>query len=245
MEFEEATMAAGLKTAVEETPTDNVLDGIKAMIIEERLAPGDRLPTEAELAKRFGVSRHKLREELRGLTAMGIIEATPRRGTTVRAYDANVWATHLAFHGKVNGYDLADAHEARIAIELSVVPLVIRNAVSKDWLRFENSLSKMDLALEDKDMDQFVQADQDFHELLVESTHNPLLQMLRPLIRWMFDELLRSSTRTVESSRKVYEEHRAIVKAMRAGDVDQAQNVLEAHLRQGLKSIKAITGKRK
>jgi GntR family transcriptional repressor for pyruvate dehydrogenase complex len=123
------------------------------------------------------------------------------------------------------------------------VPLVVRNATSKDWLRFENLLSKMDLALEDGDMEQFGEADQEFHELLVEATHNPLLQMLRPMIRWLFEELLRSSARTAKSSQQNYEEHRAIVKAMRGGDVAQAQVVLEAHLRQGLKSIKAITNK--
>jgi len=238
-------MAAGGKTTALQGPVETLFEGIKAMIIDQRLAPGDRLPTETEMAKKFGVSRHKLREELRGLTAMGIIEATPRRGTIVRAYDADLWANNLAFHGKVNGYELADAHEARIAMELSVVPVVVRNATSKEWLRFENLLSKMDLSLEDEELDQFGQADQEFHELLVEATHNPLLQMLRPMIRWLFEELLRSSTRTAESARKDYEDHRAIVKAMRAGDIEQAQAVLESHLRQGLKSIKALASKRK
>lgn len=238
-------MPATGKTSTLKEPVKSVFDGIKALIIDERLSPGDRLPTEAELAKRFGVSRHKLREELRGLSAMGIIEATPRRGTTVRAYDADLWAKNLAFHGKITGYELADAHEARIAMELSVVPVVIRNATSKDWLSFENLLSKMDLSLEDNELEQFGHADQEFHELLVEATHNPLLQMLRPMIRWLFDELLRSSTRSCESARTDYEDHQRIVKAMRAGDVSQAQKVLEAHLRKGLISIKALASRRK
>jgi GntR family transcriptional repressor for pyruvate dehydrogenase complex len=190
------------------------------------------------------VSRHKLREELRGLTAMGILEATPRRGTTVRAYDADLWANNLAFHGKVNGYELAEAQEARIAMELSVIPLVIRNATSTDWLRFESLLSKMELSLEDKELKQFCQADQEFHELLVEATHNPLLQMLRPMIRWMFTEVLRSSIRNQQGCTKSFEEHRTVVAALRRRNISQAQQALENHLRNGLKSIKAIASKR-
>lgn len=218
---------------------ESLFDVLKAMIIDEHLAPGDRLPTETQLAERFGVSRHKLREQLRGLTVMGILEAAPRRGTIVRAYDADLWARNLAFHGKVTGYELADAQEARIAMELSVVPLVVRNATSNEWLQFETLLSTMELALEMKELVEFGRADREFHELLVVATHNPLLQMLRPMIRWIFGEALRSSPQTVASCKKSFEEHQAIVKAMRSGDVIRAQQVLENHLKVGLKSIKA------
>lgn len=222
----------------------SLIDGIKAMILDERLSPGDRLPTEAELASRFGVSRHKLREELRGLTAMGILEATPRRGTIVRAYDPNLWAINLAFHGKISGYELADAQEARIAMELSVVPLVVRNAASEDWLAFDALLSRMKLAIEEKSLIDFGQADREFHELLVEATHNPLLQMLRPMIRWIFDEVLRSSVQSPRSCAKAFAEHALIVKAMRSGHLAKAQNVLRTHLQCGLKSLKAHASKR-
>jgi len=218
---------------------ESLFDVLKAMIIDEGLAPGDRLPTEAQLAERFGVSRHKLREQLRGLTMMGILEATPRRGTIVRAYDADLWARNLAFHGKVTGYELADAQEARIAMELSVVPLVVRNAGSSEWLQFESLLSTMKMALEERALADFGRADREFHELLVVATHNPLLQMLRPMIRWIFGEALRSFPQTLASCNNSFEEHQAIVKAMRNGDVARAQRILESHLKVGLKSIKA------
>jgi GntR family transcriptional repressor for pyruvate dehydrogenase complex len=224
--------------------SENLLDHIKTMIVDKRLVPGDRLPTETQLAKRFGVSRHKLREELRSLTVMGILKAAPRRGTVVRAYDPDQWATNLAFHGKVNGYELAEAQEARIAMELSVIPLAIRNATTDDWLRFELLLSRMELSLDDKDYVQFKLADQEFHELLVETTHNPVLQMLRPMIRWIFDELLRSSAPSSRSCKRSYVEHKRIVKAMRRRNVAQAQKALAAHLRLGLESIRSNVGKR-
>lgn len=61
-----------------------IAERIEAEIIEGRLSPGARLPTEAELAERFGVNRHTLRRALATLTDQGLIEATPGRGTFVR-----------------------------------------------------------------------------------------------------------------------------------------------------------------
>lgn len=61
-----------------------IAERIEAEIVEGRLAPGARLPTEAELAERFGVNRHTLRRALATLTDQGLIEATPGRGTFVR-----------------------------------------------------------------------------------------------------------------------------------------------------------------
>ncbi len=232
-------------TSSKTNSSDDVVTGIKELIIREGLSPGDRLPPEIELAERFGVSRHKLREEIAGLTAMGILEATPRRGTTVREYDPSLWAANLSFHGQISGYELADAQEARIAMELSVVPAVVRNATTEDWLNFETLLAKMDIALEEGDLALFVKADQEFHEGLVDATHNPLLRMLRPMISWMFEELLNSHSGTVETHRVEYLAHCAIVKALRARNIVEAQALLEAHLRQGLKSIKEKVDKSK
>ncbi|MCK0196639.1 phosphonate metabolism transcriptional regulator PhnF [Ancylobacter sp. 6x-1] len=61
-----------------------IAEAITAEIAEGRLAPGARLPTEAELAERFGVNRHTLRRALGVLTEQGVIEATPGRGTFVK-----------------------------------------------------------------------------------------------------------------------------------------------------------------
>jgi GntR family phosphonate transport system transcriptional regulator len=61
-----------------------IAERIEAEIVEGRLSPGARLPTEAELAERFGVNRHTLRRALATLTDQGLIEATPGRGTFVR-----------------------------------------------------------------------------------------------------------------------------------------------------------------
>lgn len=61
-----------------------IAERIEAEIVEGRLGPGARLPTEAELAERFGVNRHTLRRALATLTDQGLVEATPGRGTFVR-----------------------------------------------------------------------------------------------------------------------------------------------------------------
>ncbi len=225
----------------------SLLCDIKEMILEEQFSPGDRLPTEMELAERFGVSRHKLREGLQGLTALGIIESSPRRGMKICSYDAGIWAENLAFHGRVTGYELVEAYEARVAMELSVIPVVVHKATDDDWMRFERLLLEMDLAMAEQRMDLYVQADQDFHELLVEATHNPLLQMLQPMVRWIFLEIQRTLDATeeskqgwLESEEQGWKDHREIVSAMRRGDVVGAQAVMKSHLEIGIRHASSV-----
>ena len=72
-----------LKTIERAKLRDVVTTQLKSFIVDEKLMPGDRLPTESELAERFGVSRLSLREATKTLEFLGIIEARPGRGLTV------------------------------------------------------------------------------------------------------------------------------------------------------------------
>ena len=69
------------------TTSTLVAEKIKDLIIEQELRPGDRLPTEQELADRFGVSRISVREATKALGFLGIIDSAPRRGLTVGSLD--------------------------------------------------------------------------------------------------------------------------------------------------------------
>jgi DNA-binding FadR family transcriptional regulator len=75
-----------------------VADRIRQYIMDNRLKPGDRLPTEQELSDRFGVSRVSTREATKALGFLGIIDAAPRRGLVVGRVDMKRVTNYLSFH---------------------------------------------------------------------------------------------------------------------------------------------------
>ena len=76
-----------MKTAPRQPLSEMVAHKIKEMIIDQSLKPGDRLPTEHEMAQRFGVSRVSVREATKALAFLGIIHSAPRRGKTLGEVD--------------------------------------------------------------------------------------------------------------------------------------------------------------
>ena len=77
---------------------DVVLSRLRKYIVDESLRPGDRLPTETELAARFGVSRLSLREATKSLEMLGIVQAKPGRGLTVGHVNMDRVTEYLGFH---------------------------------------------------------------------------------------------------------------------------------------------------
>ena len=86
--------------------SDLIAVKIKEFIIENRLKVGDRLPTEQELADRFGVSRVSIREATKALGFLGIIDAAPRRGLTISNLNMERVSQFLGFHFVINDYPI-------------------------------------------------------------------------------------------------------------------------------------------
>ena len=102
--------------------SDLIAEKIKDYILDNGLKQGDRLPTEHELAERFGVSRISVREATKALGFLGIIDAAPRRGLTIGAVNMERLSQYLGFHFAVADYPFNQILDARIAIEVGAVP---------------------------------------------------------------------------------------------------------------------------
>jgi len=90
---------------------------IRDYIVAHDLNPGDRLPTEGELALRFGVSRVSVREATQALGFLGILEAAPRRGLTVGQISMKRLSRYLGFHFAVGNYPVDELIETRVVVE--------------------------------------------------------------------------------------------------------------------------------
>ena len=111
----------------ESSKSEQIVDHLLSYIIEEKLSPGEKLPSEEELCCRFHVSRVSVREGLRGLKFLGLVESAPRRGTTLKEMDFAMLTRALGFQIAVSPVSKQQLLEARLAVELGALELICGN----------------------------------------------------------------------------------------------------------------------
>ncbi|GAA1881400.1 FadR/GntR family transcriptional regulator [Asanoa iriomotensis] len=208
-----------------------IVDQIKGLIREGKLRPGDRLPTERELCQRFGVSRVPVREALRVLEATGL--ATVRVGARGGGYLTSPTAERLG-EGlsdllSLSPLTAANVTEARMIVELGILPLVVERATADDITELYDLIEAGGTALQDGTYTMEMSAA--FHIRVADSAHNPAISML---VRGFHGPLLMSLEKAMEIApamgRLGIDEHLKLVDAIRFRDLAAAETVLREHL---------------
>lgn len=198
---------------------------LEAMIATGRLAPGDRLPSERELAATFGVARASLRDAMRDLENKRLIERRPGRGTTVLHAPAAVQELYTQLSDAE--HQLRDVAELRGTIEPRVAELAARRATNQNLIELEAVLKN---PVAEVLPEESLQLDLEFHMLLAVAAGNPLLSAINTLAcSWTSSSrVLSHSTRW---AREVsYLGHRSILGAVSAGDSAAARDAMIKHL---------------
>ena len=213
---------------------DSVQDRVKQFIIDSGYRAGEPLPPEAELARQVGVSRPSLREALRALQTIGVVETRHGVGTFVGHFSFDAFTNGLAFQIDIeNRQD--DSRIARDLNELVAIREVLESAVVA---RLAGTYSEQQIAelyaLTEK-MEQaaaegrtFPKEDWQFHELLYRPTGNTLLiRMLNAF--WTVSDRVRQTTPAPDFLRQTASDHRVLVDALAAGDADAAAEAMRVH----------------
>ena len=219
-----------LNRVVRRSATDDVRSQLVALIESGQLKVGDRLPSEAELSRQFGVSRPIIREALGRLQALALTESRPGSGTYVAS---NVTRLTLSF----GQYSASDLNEVRRCLE---VPAARLAAVRRD----NEAVDKLRLILEYEDrassVEEAIREDTDFHCEIARATGNMLFARLVEDLR----EILKAQTMAVSTLRNraasISHEHRAVLDAIVAGDGDAAAAAMNAHLDAVERAIRKI-----
>ncbi|MBX3443456.1 MAG: FadR family transcriptional regulator [Planctomyces sp.] len=206
---------------------DVVAQRIQQYIADEGLRPGDRLPTEGELATRFGVSRLSLREATKSLEFIGVLEARPGRGLTVGRMRMERITGYLGLNPALQEADPAVLIDTRVIIETGVLPHVARRM--KDDPALYDGLSGINARLRDaRTLQRWVTLDIEFHRSLIEASGlTPLMAFADVLA--VFFQRFRESVRKAEWSGGVVA-HQAILDDLRAGRVSRAETQLRTHI---------------
>lgn len=209
--------------------SDGVASRLLETIVSRRLRPGDRLPTERELAEQFEVSRTVVREAVRSLAGKGVIEARPGRGLTVAAVEAAVvrQSISLYLHGS-SSIDYRKVHEVRAILEVHVAGLAARRATSDELDRLTVVCDSMQAVIQDTEAAS--REDLKFHRVLAESTHNELFVLLLDAIGDSLMEIRLETFRLHGRAEVALTAHREILRFVTDRDVTRARREMKLHL---------------
>lgn len=209
----------------------DVAESIKQYIIDQRLRPGDLLPTESELTEAIGASRTSVREAVKALSALDIVEVRHGHGTFVGNLSMNALVESLAFRGRLStGTDdkvMRDVVDLRQLMEQSLSPLMVKtlDRVEVMGLR-ELALRMRRLAIEGK---PYVDEDRAFHMALMRAIGNDLVVQLTEAFWRVQSRMARTIEVPDEDWIRTAEAHGAIVDAIEAEDVPRLQAAFAEH----------------
>jgi DNA-binding FadR family transcriptional regulator len=202
---------------------EEVADRIAADIRAGRLSPGERLPSERELARRLGVGRASVREAIAALQVAGMIDTRPGSGSFVAAGAAERST-------ETRDSSPSDLLETRALLE----PAVARLAAERGGADAE--IEALLAAMEDATGDVWNDCDRRFHQRIAALTGNPVLLDLADHIAAVMDEplwqRLRDDSIAVPGRTTIHlAEHRMIYEAIAEGDADAAELYAAQHIR--------------
>lgn len=239
-----------IQLAVEATPSSRsrlaqqaVQERIKELMLERRLAPGDPMPTEAELVEHLGIGRNSVREALKALQALRIVEVRHGFGTYVGDCSLEPFADALVFRVRRSLH--ADAHEmheivdVRQALEVGLIPEIVRIIDDAGIARLARCLDRMAEAAENGA--DFAAEDRVFHEQLYAPLGNQVMSQLLRVFWDVYHYFNRDLAGPGADPAAIVATHREIHYAVVARDAARARTAMDDHFR-GIRERIATAG---
>jgi len=227
---------------------DRVIAGLTDMVVGE-LAPGSQLPSEADLAARYGVSRLTVREAVKVLAGRGLLELARGRRAVVREPDGSALGDFLGAVMKHDPKGLFDLVEVRQALEIQSAQLSAKRKNRAGIAAIEAAIQRMREAAADVRRgdataeERFHECDVAFHEAVALSSGNRMLALLlesmsAPL-RQSFHLSMRGHKLRGHTPEATIAAHERIVERVKAGDGRGAAHAMRLHLRESERDIRA------
>ncbi|MET9407811.1 FadR/GntR family transcriptional regulator [Streptomyces sp. NPDC002935] len=209
--------------------TDEAIEKIKAMIVSGALRPGDRLPKESELAAELGLSRNSLREAVRALSLIRILDVRQGDGTYVTSLDPQLLLEALSF---VVDFHRDDAVLEFLAVRRILEPAATAMAATRISEQQLDALSsQLDKLGPDPSVEELVARDLDFHRGIASASGNSVLcSLLESLSGPTTRARVRRGLTQEDAVARTLREHRAILSALRDRDAEAARSWATVHI---------------
>jgi GntR family transcriptional repressor for pyruvate dehydrogenase complex len=219
---------------------EEIADQIKDLIYSGTLKPGDRLPSERELAVQFRTGRMAVREALRILEQSGLVQIRQgsEGGAFVREVDPGVASQSVSDAIRRSNMSLQGITAVRIALEDLVAELAIEKITPEELDELRSSIEEAEGLLEaylkqqgggELDAELLAEINIDFHLLLARATKNLLLEIIFESLQNALHVYFKAKTKPLEFFAWHVSQHRAIFEAIKKKKVTEAKKLMKAH----------------
>lgn len=217
--------------------TELLVARILGLVTTGNLKPGDQLPAERKLAETFAVSRPTLREAMRALAVLGVVEVRHGGGVFVSQLEASDLLAPLAFFLTLRTTEVDKLYEARRLIESEIAALAASRGEEAEFDALDALIALQERA--ESNPARYRDFDTAFHKKLGELAQNAFLSRAAQSLNVLGQEFRKVASETPNVISTSIEDHRAIVAAIRRRDGAAARRAMIAHMEHVLQSTQA------
>lgn len=209
---------------------NKIMEQIKANIMNKDLKPGDKLPSERELSEKTGASRASVREALRALEMIGVINTVWGDGSYVNDNIEGNLSESIGLLFSLSGHNYEQVMQLRRSIEIETVSIASRNAKEKDIIRLTEIFEKME---SNKDLLESSEYDRQFHYEIAKIAGNIFfINLLRGIHHIMksFIIMARGNIIASEEGDTIMKQHLELINALGRNDENLARKVMLEHM---------------
>lgn len=204
------------------------------LAVEHRFSPGDKLPSEIDLARELGVSRTTLREALHVLVSQGLLEVRRGRGTFVTHQAAQVNDYGFSNLDQVRG-ELRDLFELRSIFEPSAARLACQRATAEEMAEILARGQAVDQCIR-QGLDR-TEADREFHAAIVRATHNDFMMRLLPMINQAVSAAIAAGQHRDQLAEDTRRDHALLMDFFRKRDAEGAAHAMAIHMHHSIDTL--------
>jgi len=198
------------------------------LILSNEMSPGDRLPSERSLSEILGVGRSVVREALKSLTVLGLVEVRQGDGTYLSQPESGFLMQAIEWGLLLGAHGARDLVEARCHLEEIITALAAERRSDDDVDELRRLFAEMEASQEDTE--RFVRADMAFHSRLAAACGNGTMKRMMSGITMLLDVWIHRVMTQAGSFDPTLAEHRRILAAVEAADADAARAAAAAHM---------------
>ena len=209
---------------------ESVIEQIMNLIKNNKLKPGDKLPPERELAEKLSISRGSLREAFRVLESRGLIKSKPGGGRYIREIRKNGHSSTENIILSLEKSSILELLEAREMFEVKIAKIAAQKATPEDIELIEEALNKINEEEELK-YGKETESDTGFHLAIANASHNFVFVNIIKLHLDLLKETRGKTWKITGRREKQYQEHQAILQAIKEHDAKKAGETMLKHLK--------------
>ncbi len=213
-----------------------VYEQLRTLLLDGHWRAGEKIPSEAELCRMTGVSRVSVRTALKSLIAQGFLVSKQGEGTFVVDVSVDMNMDILVPIIGLDKTSILEVLEFRKILEVGIVPLIFENLSVDDLIYLEHNVQKLEQTAEEQ-IGLITELDLAFHRKLCLIAGNSLIIKVNQILADLFHKSMEDVVAALgNQGGRIY--HRRIFESMRAGNQQEASDILQEHIQNTIESIR-------